>query len=122
MLGRGMCCARTPDDIVMGSPPLAFTFGLGGMLVFPMWAGASVYFPDIPYTPAGHGAADRTKSGATICYTAPTFYRQMAPFVKALHAERGAPPPLRICASVPEKALPDATRHAVEARPVASRC
>ena len=35
----------TPDDIVVGSPPLAFTFGLGGMLVFPMWAGASVYFP-----------------------------------------------------------------------------
>jgi 2-aminobenzoate-CoA ligase len=41
----------TPDDIVMGSPPLAFTFGLGGLLVFPMWAGASVYFPSIPYTP-----------------------------------------------------------------------
>jgi 2-aminobenzoate-CoA ligase len=40
-----------PDDIVMGSPPLAFTFGLGGLLIFPMWAGASVYFPDIPYTP-----------------------------------------------------------------------
>ena len=33
---------RTPDDIVVGSPPLAFTFGLGGLLVFPMWAGASV--------------------------------------------------------------------------------
>ena len=49
----------TPDDIVMGSPPLAFTFGLGGLLLFPMWAGASVYFPDIPYTPGGHGQADR---------------------------------------------------------------
>ena len=33
------------------SPPLAFTFGLGGMLMFPMWAGASVYFPDVAYTP-----------------------------------------------------------------------
>jgi 2-aminobenzoate-CoA ligase len=41
----------TPDDIVMGSPPLAFTFGLGGLLMFPMWAGASVYFPDIPTRP-----------------------------------------------------------------------
>ena len=41
----------TPDDIVVGSPPLAFTFGLGGLLMFPMWAGASVYFPDAPYTP-----------------------------------------------------------------------
>ena len=38
----------TPDDIVIGSPPLAFTFGLGGLLVFPMWAGASVYYPSIP--------------------------------------------------------------------------
>ncbi|MCZ8284785.1 MAG: AMP-binding protein, partial [Bacteroidia bacterium] len=40
-----------PDDIVVGSPPLAFTFGLGGMLIFPMWAGASVYYPSIGYTP-----------------------------------------------------------------------
>jgi 2-aminobenzoate-CoA ligase len=96
-----------PDDIVMGSPPLAFTFGLGGMLVFPMWAGASVYFPDIPYTPEAM-ARLMYESGATICYTAPTFYRQMAPFVKALRAERGAPP-LRICVSAGE-ALPDATR------------
>jgi 2-aminobenzoate-CoA ligase len=97
-----------PDDIVMGSPPLAFTFGLGGMLVFPMWAGASVFFPDIPYTPQAM-AHLMYESGATICYTAPTFYRQMAPFIQALHAERGAPPPLRICVSAGE-ALPDATR------------
>ena len=96
-----------PDDIVMGSPPLAFTFGLGGMLVFPMWAGASVYFPGIPYTPQAM-AGLLFDSGATICYTAPTFYRQMAPFVKALITERGAPA-LRICVSAGE-GLPDATR------------
>ena len=40
-----------PEDRFIGSPPLAFTFGLGGMLIFPMWAGASVYYPGIPYTP-----------------------------------------------------------------------
>ncbi|MBC7703235.1 MAG: AMP-binding protein, partial [Rhodoferax sp.] len=96
-----------PDDIVMGSPPLAFTFGLGGMLVFPMWAGASVYFPGIPYTPQAM-AGLLFDSGATICYTAPTFYRQMAPFVKALITERGAPA-LRICVSAGE-GLPDTTR------------
>jgi 2-aminobenzoate-CoA ligase len=96
------------DDIVMGSPPLAFTFGLGGLLIFPMWAGASVFFPDIAYTPQAM-AQLMYESGATICYTAPTFYRQMAPHVKALHAERGGPPPLRICVSAGE-ALPDATR------------
>jgi len=97
----------TPDDIVMGSPPLAFTFGLGGLLIFPMWAGASVYFPDVPYTPEGM-AGLMFEVGATICYTAPTFYRQMAPFIKALAQARGAPP-LRICVSAGE-ALPDATR------------
>ena len=93
----------TPDDIVMGSPPLAFTFGLGGLLVFPMWAGASVYFPGIPYTPE---AMVRLigQLGATICYTAPTFYRQMAPFARHHGVGR-----LRISVSAGE-GLPDATR------------
>ncbi|MBC7376686.1 MAG: AMP-binding protein [Burkholderiaceae bacterium] len=93
----------TPDDIVMGSPPLAFTFGLGGLLIFPMWAGASVYFPDIPYTPEGMVKLIN-EVGATICYTAPTFYRQMAPFAKSVGV-----PGLRICVSAGE-GLPDATR------------
>ena len=93
----------TPDDIVVGSPPLAFTFGLGGLLIFPMWAGASVYFPDAPYTPE---TMVRTINdiGATICYTAPTFYRQMAPFAR--QSGVGA---LRVCVSAGE-GLPDATR------------
>jgi 2-aminobenzoate-CoA ligase len=93
----------TADDIVMGSPPLAFTFGLGGMLVFPMWAGASVYFPDGALSPE---AMIQTVNavGATICYTAPTFYRRMAPL-----AEMTPMPSLRICVSAGE-GLPDATR------------
>lgn len=93
----------TPEDIVMGSPPLAFTFGLGGLLVFPMWAGASVYYPSIPYTPE---AMVRLigQVGATICYTAPTFYRQMAPFARQHGIGR-----LRITVSAGE-GLPDATR------------
>jgi 2-aminobenzoate-CoA ligase len=91
------------DDIVIGSPPLAFTFGLGGLLVFPMWAGASVYFADAPFTPEGLVKLIN-EVGATICYTAPTFYRQMAPFVK----QHGMPS-LRISVSAGE-ALPDATR------------
>jgi len=97
----------TPDDIVMGSPPLAFTFGLGGMLVFPMWAGASVYYPDIAYTPQAMAKLIHDV-GATICYTAPTFYRQMAPFMKEQMAQRGAGA-LRVCVSAGE-GLPDATR------------
>ena len=91
------------EDIVVGSPPLAFTFGLGGLLVFPMWAGASVYFPEAPYTPESLVRQAR-EVGATICYTAPTFYRQMAPHAQALGLPR-----LRICVSAGE-ALPDATR------------
>ena len=93
----------TPDDIVMGSPPLAFTFGLGGLLLFPFSAGASVYFPSIPYTPEAMVKLINDTQ-ATIVYTAPTFYRQMAPFAK--HA---GTPTLRICVSAGE-ALPDATR------------
>ena len=93
----------TPGDIIMGSPPLAFTFGLGGLLLFPMWAGASVYFPSVPYTPEAMVHLIN-QTGATICYTAPTFYRQMATFAK----QHGTPT-LRICVSAGE-ALPDATR------------
>ena len=92
-----------PDDIVMGSPPLAFTFGLGGLLLFPFWAGASVYFPSIAYTPEAMVKLVN-QAGATIVYTAPTFYRQMAVFAK----QHGMPT-LRICVSAGE-ALPDATR------------
>jgi 2-aminobenzoate-CoA ligase len=92
-----------PEDIVIGSPPLAFTFGLGGLLLFPMSAGASVYFPSIAYTPEAMVKLIN-QAGATICYTAPTFYRQMAAFAK-----RYGTPTLRICVSAGE-ALPDATR------------
>ena len=91
------------SDIVIGSPPLAFTFGLGGLLIFPMWAGCSVYFPDAPYTPEGMVDTINT-IGATICYTAPTFYRQMAAFAQA----KGLPT-LRTSVSAGE-GLPDATR------------
>ena len=92
-----------PDDIVAGSPPLAFTFGLGGLLVFPLWAGASVYFPSSPYTPETM-VQTLARVGVTTCYTAPTFYRQMAPF-----AQRTPLPRLRHCISAGE-GLPDATR------------
>jgi 2-aminobenzoate-CoA ligase len=75
----------------------------GRLLMFPMWAGASVYYPDIALHPE---AMVRLigEVGATICYTAPTFYRQMAPFAKAVGI-----PALRICVSAGE-GLPDATR------------
>ncbi|MGV8803796.1 MAG: AMP-binding protein [Polaromonas sp.] len=90
-------------DIVVGTPPLAFTFGLGGLLLFPMRAGASVYFPAQRWTPEAM-IEQMAHIGATICYTAPTFYRQMAPF-----ASRKRPPALRLCVSAGES-LASATR------------
>ena len=92
----------------MGSPPLAFSFGLGGLLIFPMFAGASVYFPDVPYSPQAM-AQIIFDTGATICYTAPTFYRQLAPHMQELARQRGQRSALRLCVSAGE-GLPDATR------------
>jgi len=92
-----------PSDIVFGSPPLAFTFGLGGLLVFPMWAGASVYFHDAPLS-AETVIQVINDVGVTICYTAPTMYRQLAPIAKAVCI-----PSLRLSVSAGE-ALPDSTR------------
>ena len=90
-------------DVVLGTPPLAFTFGLGGLLLFPMVAGASVYFPQGPLSPETMVHAMR-ESGCTICYTAPTFYRQMVPVMS-----QQSVPSLRICVSAGE-ALPPTTR------------
>jgi 2-aminobenzoate-CoA ligase len=89
--------------VFIGSPPLAFTFGLGAMLIFPMWAGASVYFPPKGYTPETM-AQTISRVGATLTVTAPTFYRQMAPIAASL-----ALPTLRGSVSAGE-GLPDSTR------------
>jgi 2-aminobenzoate-CoA ligase len=64
------------NDIVCGTPPLAFTFGLGGLLCFPLRYGASTVLLE-RHTPESllHTIANYR---ATQCYTAPTFYRQMA--------------------------------------------
>jgi len=91
------------QDIVMGTPPLAFTFGLGGLLLFPMAVGSSIYFPHGPLTPE-RMVQEMAQAQCTICYTAPTFYRQMADFIQLLPV-----PSLRICVSAGE-ALPEATR------------
>jgi 2-aminobenzoate-CoA ligase len=66
----------TRDDVFCGSPPLAFTFGLGGLLLFPMRVGASTILLE-QAAPAQllQGMQD---FGATICFTAPTAYRAMA--------------------------------------------
>ena len=61
------------DDIFIGSPPLAFTFGLGGLVTFPMRFGASAVLLEKAPPPLLVEAIARFK--ATICVTAPTAYR-----------------------------------------------
>ncbi|RAX44067.1 2-aminobenzoate-CoA ligase [Arthrobacter sp. AQ5-06] len=63
----------TADDVFAGSPPLAFTFGLGGLVVFPLRFGASSLLTEraAPVELAENAAA----AGATILLTAPTAYR-----------------------------------------------
>jgi 2-aminobenzoate-CoA ligase len=65
------------NDIFIGTPPLAFTFGLGGMLLFPLRAGAATVLLE-KLTPEGLLQAVQ-EFRASVCFTAPTFYRQMAP-------------------------------------------
>ncbi len=68
--------ASRPDDIFIGTPPLAFTFGLGGLLLFPLRVGAAGVLLE-KLTPDTL-LANIEKYRATVCFTAPTFYRQMA--------------------------------------------
>jgi len=64
-----------PEDRFVGSPPLAFTFGLGGLVLFPMRVGASSVLVEAPAPGEILKAIDRHKP--TICFTAPTAYRAM---------------------------------------------
>jgi 2-aminobenzoate-CoA ligase len=65
----------TPDDIFVGSPPLAFTFGLGGLAVFPLRFGATATLLENAL-PANMIEIIETYK-ATISFTAPTAYRAM---------------------------------------------
>ena len=70
------CLQPQASDVFIGTPPLAFTFGLGGLLCFPLWARASTVLleklnPERLLEAIAH-------YHATICFTSPTAYRQMA--------------------------------------------
>ena len=65
----------TPDDVFVGSPPLAFTFGLGGLAVFPLQFGATATLLENA-APAEMVKIIETHK-ATICFTSPTAYRAM---------------------------------------------
>lgn len=89
------------DDVFTGSPPLGFTFGLGGLVVFPMRAGASALLLEQAHPkqllPA---VADHRVS---VLFTAPTAYRAMLDDLDAHDVSS-----LRRCVSAGEN-LPAAT-------------
>lgn len=91
----------TPEDVFAGSPPLAFTFGLGGLVVFPLRFGASTLLTErttpVQLAQCSHDA------GATILFTAPTAYRAILKEGKAELLR-----PLRLAISAGEH-LPAAT-------------
>ena len=90
------------DDVFIGSPPLAFTFGLGGLVLFPMQVGASAVLLE---KPSPQNLLDAiVEYGATTLFTAPTTYRALAQHGDAIR--RSA---LRQCVSAGE-VLPASTR------------
>jgi 2-aminobenzoate-CoA ligase len=98
------CLLSAKDDVFCGTPPLAFTFGLGGMLAFPMRVGASTVLVEKLTPETLLETIQRFK--ATVCFSAPTMYRAMAGIAGRFDLSS-----LRKCVSAGE-ALPDATRQA----------
>ncbi len=70
----------TKNDIFTGSPPLGFTFGLGGLVLFPMYFGASTFLIEKPSPDHLLQAIQDHK--ITICFTAPTAWRVITTKVK----------------------------------------
>jgi 2-aminobenzoate-CoA ligase len=90
------------DDVFTGSPPLAFTFGLGGLLLFPLRIGAATLLVERPAPE--HLLSAIAAQRATVLFTAPTSYRAMAGVASDYDTSS-----LRKCVSAGE-ALPAATR------------
>jgi len=65
----------TPDDVFVGSPPLAFTFGLGGLAIFPLRFGATATL--LEHASPRNMIKIIETYRATICFTAPTAYIAM---------------------------------------------
>ncbi len=72
--------ALTEDDVVTGTPPLAFAYGFGAFLAFPLHAGASVVLIEQPSPAALLDAIEDHR--ATVVFTAPTAYRALLPLVE----------------------------------------
>jgi len=69
-----------PDDVFTGSPPLGFTFGLGGLVIFPLRVGAATVLLERGSPEALLAAVE--KHGVSVLFTAPTAYRAMLAMLK----------------------------------------
>jgi 2-aminobenzoate-CoA ligase len=96
-----------PDDVFTGTPPLAFTFGLGGLVVFPLRVGASTLLIEKAAPDELFGLIARHK--VSVVFTAPTAYRAALPALAELDVSA-----LRRCVSAGET-LPKATSDAFHA-------
>ncbi len=83
------------DDVFIGSPPIGFTFGLGGVVTFPMRFGAAAVLLEAAPPPLLLEAVREFK--ASICFTSPTAYRMMLDKLAG-----GDLPSLRKCVSAGE--------------------
>jgi 2-aminobenzoate-CoA ligase len=102
------------DDVFTGSPPLGFTFGLGGLVIFPLYVGASTVLLERGSPEALLAAVE--KRGVSVLFTAPTAYRAMLAMLRT-GPEGGRDPrlqTLRRCVSAGE-ALPAETWRAWQA-------
>lgn len=70
----------TSNDVFAGSPPIGFTFGLGGLVLFPLYFGASTFLIEKPTPDILLQAIQDHK--ITICFTAPTAWRIITTKVK----------------------------------------
>jgi 2-aminobenzoate-CoA ligase len=75
-----------PDDLFAGSPPLGFTFGLGGLVVFPLRAGAAALLGQWNGPEQMLAAVERHR--VSVLFTAPTAYRGMLAKLDAPPADR----------------------------------
>ncbi|MFJ9010381.1 AMP-binding protein [Streptomyces canus] len=96
------------DDVFAGSPPLGFTFGLGGLVIFPMRAGASSLL--LEQAGPQHLLPAVAEHGVSVLFTAPTAYRAMLDHLDAYDISS-----LRRCVSAGEN-LPAATWRAWQER------
>ncbi|MCX4819944.1 AMP-binding protein [Streptomyces sp. NBC_01142] len=97
-----------PDDVFAGSPPLGFTFGLGGLVIFPMRAGASALL--LEQAGPARLLSAIAEHRVSVLFTAPTAYRVMLDNLDG-HDTRS----LRRCVSAGEN-LPAATWQAWQER------